>query len=235
MRLNKYLAAAGVCSRREADRLIEQGLVTVDGETATVGRQVEGSEEIRLEGKAVKKAERRLVVKYYKPRGVDCTKKDPHAEKTIFDLVKTPIPVTYAGRLDRNSEGLLLLTNDGDLIEKMMRGSAGHEKEYEVTIDKEVTEDFLETVQKGIYLKELGQTTGKCRAWKISGNCFRIVLTQGLNRQIRRMCEACGCRVQKLRRLRVVNVTLEGLKEGQWSELTASELSELFEAIGYKP
>ncbi len=234
MRLNKYLAAAGVCSRREADRFIEQGLVSVNGQRASVGMQVEGNETICLKGERVEPPTDRLVIKFYKPAGVDCTKRDKYAKTTVFDLIQTPVSVNYAGRLDRDSEGLLLLTNDGGLIHSMMRGAAGHEKEYEVTVDKPVTEEFLQQLQNGIYLKELDRTSRKCKVIKQSQNSFVIVLTQGMNRQIRRMCEACGYMVQSLRRTRVVNITLDGLERGQWKELSDRELSELLEIIGYQ-
>ncbi|MCR5283086.1 MAG: rRNA pseudouridine synthase [Lachnospiraceae bacterium] len=227
MRVNKYLAQAGICSRRQADRLIAEGKVTVNGAPATEGMQVEDTDVIMVEGRLVGQAPTKVVLAYYKPKGVVCTHSDPHAEETVFDHIDYPQRLNYAGRLDKDSEGLLLLTNDGDLIQRMMRGANGHEKEYEVTIDRPVTEDFLERMRQGIYLPELTVTTRACKAEKTTENGFRIILTQGLNRQIRRMCKECGCEVVDLKRVRVVTVTLEGLQPDTYRELSAEEIAEL--------
>ena len=232
VRLNKYLAHAGICSRREADRLIESGRVLVNGIVPSTGSQVCEKDTITVDGKVVQGREKRVVLAYYKPVGITCTERDPHAKKTIAQAVKYPIRVTYAGRLDHDSEGLLLLTNDGDLIQGMMRGANRHEKEYIVKTDKEVAESFLDQMGQGIFLKELGQTTRPCTVEKIGKYTFRIVLTQGLNRQIRRMCEACGYRVRSLKRIRVMHVLLEDLKPGEYRELGQEDIDRLYRDCG---
>lgn len=232
VRLNKYLAHAGICSRREADRLIESGRVLVNGIVPSTGSQVCEKDTITVDGKMVQGREKRVVLAYYKPVGITCTERDPHAKKTIAQAVKYPIRVTYAGRLDQDSEGLLLLTNDGDLIQGMMRGANRHEKEYIVKTDKEVAESFLDQMGQGIFLKELGQTTRPCTVEKIGKYTFRIVLTQGLNRQIRRMCEACGYRVRSLKRIRVMHVLLEDLKPGEYRELGQEDIDRLYRDCG---
>lgn len=232
VRLNKYLAHAGICSRREADRLIESGRVLVNGIVPSTGSQVCEKDTITVDGKVVQGREERVVLAYYKPVGITCTERDPHAKKTIAQAVKYPIRVTYAGRLDQDSEGLLLLTNDGDLIQGMMRGANRHEKEYIVKTDKEVAESFLDQMGQGIFLKELGQTTRPCTVEKIGKYTFRIVLTQGLNRQIRRMCEACGYRVRSLKRIRVMHILLEDLKPGEYRELGQEDIDRLYRDCG---
>lgn len=234
VRLNKYLAHAGICSRREADRLIESGRVLVNGIVPSTGSQVCEKDTITVDGKVVQGREKRVVLAYYKPVGITCTERDPHAKKTIAQAVKYPIRVTYAGRLDQDSEGLLLLTNDGDLIQGMMRGANRHEKEYIVKTDKEVAESFLDQMGQGIFLKELGQTTRPCTVEKIGKYTFRIVLTQGLNRQIRRMCEACGYRVRSLKRIRVMHVLLEDLKPGEYRELGQEDIDRLYRDCGLR-
>lgn len=226
IRLNKYLSDAGVCSRREGDRLIEAGRVSVDKKRAVVGMQISEDAEVLVDNKPVRQKASRIYLAYHKPRGIVCTfeKKEKHNLLTSFQY---PERVTYAGRLDKESEGLLVMTNDGDLIDRMMRARNGHEKEYVVRINQEVTEAFLGKMRKGVYLPELEVKTRPCRVRK-SGECeFHIVLTQGLNRQIRRMCEALGCKVVKLKRIRVVNIMLGSLPSGDWRELNEEELREL--------
>lgn len=227
-RLNKYLASCGVCSRREADRLIEEGRVTVNGRTALVGTQVGSTDEISVNGKPLRGKDEKVVFAYYKPVGVTCTERDRFADKKISDVVHFPVRVTYAGRLDRDSEGLLLLTNDGALIEAMMRGSAGHEKEYIVRLSQEVTEEFVARMAAGVYLGELGQTTRPCQVEKIGKFTFRIILTQGLNRQIKRMAKELGYRVSGIKRVRVVNIQAAGLKPGQFRQVKGEELQTLY-------
>lgn len=229
IRLNKYLAQCGVCSRREADRMIEQGRVQVNGKCALTGQLVSENDEIRVNQKLLQGRDEKKVLAFYKPIGVTCTEKDRHAEKIITDMIHYPIRVTYAGRLDKDSEGLLLLTNDGDLIDAMMRGANRHEKEYIVKVDKEITSDFLKKMSEGIYLKDLAITTRQCEMEKIGKFTFRIVLTQGVNRQIRRMCQACDYQVKSLKRIRVMNILLGKLRQGEYRELTAEELEELYE------
>ncbi len=231
-RINKFIAMSGLCSRREADRLIEEGRVEIDGKKAVPGDKVSGDEIITVSGERIGKRPDRVVYAYYKPRGVVCTHSDPHADTTVFDTVDLPRGVTYAGRLDKDSEGLLLLTNDGDLIQRMMKGSAGHEKEYLVSVDRPVTDEFLEKMQSGVYLKDLDRTTGKCKALRAGEKSFRIILTQGWNRQIRRMCAVLGYNVRSLKRTRVVSVTLDGLVKGQVRKLSKAEIEKLLEASG---
>lgn len=234
IRLNKYLADHGICSRREADRLIEQCRVTVNGRIAGMGTKVSDEDEVALNGKRIGGKPKTVVLAFYKPVGVTCTEKDRHAEKIITDMIHYPIRVTYAGRLDKDSEGLLLLTNDGKLIDAMMRGANRHEKEYVVKVDKEITEEFLETMSTGIYLKELERTTRPCQVKAEGKFTFRIILTQGLNRQIRRMCEACGYEVKKLKRVRIMNISLDKIPYGKYRELTESEMEQLYTLAGLK-
>jgi 23S rRNA pseudouridine2604 synthase len=225
-RLNKYLAACGVCSRREADRLIEEGRVTINGKPASM--QVSDGDEVFVNGKQIHGKNEKVVLAYYKPVGVTCTEKDKFADKKITDVVKFPVRVTYAGRLDKDSEGLLLLTNDGDLIDAMMRGSAGHEKEYLVKVNKEITEEFLEKMAAGVRLPELNLTTRPCVTEKIGKFTFRIILTQGVNRQIRRMSSELGYHVNAIKRIRVVNIQLANLKPGEYRQIKGEELQVLY-------
>lgn len=231
IRLNKFLAECGVCSRREADRLIEAGRVQVDGSVAGMGVTVGDDQEILVDGRPVNRIEKKVVLLYNKPAGVVCTEKDSHAERTLATEVQYPVRVTYAGRLDKDSQGLLILTNDGDLIDEMMRGANGHEKEYSVIVNRPVTKTFLEKMAAGVYLEELDVTTRPCRVWQTGERSFRMVLTQGLNRQIRRMCGSLGYRVLGLRRLRVVNLHLGELKPGELREATEEEVKALWNAL----
>lgn len=235
MRLNKFLAHCGICSRRDADRLIEQGRVQVNGLDAVPGQMVSAEDKVTVAGKQVQIKTRTVVLVFYKPSGVTCTERDAHAEKMIFDVLHYPIRLTYAGRLDKDSEGLLLLTNDGDLIQGMMRGSNRHEKEYTVKVNKEITPDFLTKMSGGVYLKDLNVKTRECVLKKIDKFSFSIILTQGLNRQIRRMCEACGYRVKNLKRVRVMHVTLGGLKPGEYYELSEEDIRQLYRDCGIEP
>ncbi len=231
-RLNKYLAACGICSRRDADRLIGEGRVTVNGIPAAMGTKVSGREEIAVNGKAVGGKNEKVVLAYYKPPGVVCTERDRYAERKISDELKYPVRLTYAGRLDKDSEGLLMMTNDGALIDSMMRGANRHEKEYVVKVDKEVTEDFIRGMADGVYLKELDITTRKCEVKKNGKFTFRIILTQGVNRQIRRMVEHFGYRVRALKRVRVMNINLVNLKPGEYRMVEGEELRQLYRQAG---
>lgn len=231
-RLNKYLASCGVCSRREADRLIEERRVLVNGQTASVGMQVSDQDAICVNGKPIHGKNEKVVLAYYKPAGIVCTERDRFADKKITDMVKFPVRVTYAGRLDKDSEGLLLLTNDGELIEAMMRGSAGHEKEYVVKVDKEITDVFLENLENGVFLPELNLKTKPCKAEMIGKYTFRIILTQGVNRQIRRMARELGYHVNAIKRVRVVNIWLADLKPGQYRRIIGNELRSLYNLCG---
>lgn len=231
-RLNKYLASCGICSRRDADRLIEEGRVSVNGQRASMGMQVSDQDQILVNGKPVRGKNEKVVFAYYKPVGVICTEKDRFADKKITDMVKFPVRVTYAGRLDKDSEGLLILTNDGDLIRAMMNGSAGHEKEYIVKVNKEVTEDFIKTLKNGMYLPDLDIKTRPCKAEKIGKFTFRIILTQGVNRQIRRMTRELGYHVYAIKRVRIVNIQLADLKSGQYRRISGNELHTLYNICG---
>lgn len=234
IRLNKYLSEAGVCSRREADRLIESGIVTVDGKTAAPGMKVEDGQEIRVGKKVVKSKTKKTVLAVYKPAGIVCTE-DKREKKNIIRFLNYPVRITYAGRLDKDSEGLLIMTNDGDLINGMMRARYAHEKEYKVRVNKEVTPEFIEKMSRGVHIrdkeKNLDAVTRPCTVKKTGKYTFSIILTQGLNRQIRRMCEALGYKVDVLKRIRIMNVELGDLKPGQVRELTEQELKELYGTV----
>ncbi len=234
MRLNKYLAACGICSRRDADKLIEQGVVAVNGQTADRGLKVTQRDLVTVRGRRVCSPDRKVVLAYYKPVGVTCTERDAHADKIVTQEIRYPVRVTYAGRLDKESEGLLLMTNDGDLINAMMRGANGHEKEYIVKAVKAWTPEALEHMRQGIYLKELELVTRPCKIEQIGPKTIRMVLTQGINRQIRRMCKAEGYEVASLKRTRVIDVNLAKLKPGEYRELTRQEMQGLYAKCGLK-
>ena len=234
VRINKYLAECGICSRREADKYIEQGKVKVNQKTAVSGMQVSEQDVVEFAGKVVQPKNRKIVLAYYKPIGVTCTEKDVHADKTIVQALNYPVRLTYAGRLDKDSEGLIIMTNDGDLIQQMMKGANGHEKEYTVKVNKEITQEFLDKMSQGVFLKELAQTTRPCKLKQIGKYTFQIILTQGLNRQIRRMCQEFGYQVTSLRRDRIVNIELNGLRSGQYRELQGEELAQLYRLCGMK-
>ena len=233
MRLNKYIASCSTFSRREADKLIKEGRITVNGELPGAGDDVSESDTVCLDGKKINPVTEHTYLAYYKPVGTVCTKDDPHATRTIYDDVGK-INVTYAGRLDKDSEGLLILTDDGDLINAMMKGSNAHEKEYVVKVDKKITDDFLMKMADGIYLKDLDKTTRKCKVTRTSDYSFNIILTQGMNRQIRRMCAECGYKVESLMRIRVMNILLSRhrLMPGQYESLTDTEIEELKADLG---
>ena len=232
IRINKYLSSAGFCSRREADELIAKLEVTINGEYAKPGSKVYEGDSVKVGSKLIKTQNDTVVLAYYKPVGVTCTSKDPHAEVTVSQVVRYKERVTYAGRLDKDSEGLLLLTNDGKLIQHMMKGSNGHEKEYIVRTSKPITQEFVEKMSKGVYLKELEVTTRPCTVTRLTKNTFKIVLTQGLNRQIRRMTAALDNKVMELKRVRVLSVTLDGLKPGEYRVLSNEEVKKLWKECG---
>lgn len=233
IRLNKYLSDAGVCSRREADRLIEEGKVLVDGQKAVQGMKVLPSQHIEVKGNAIKREQEMVLLAVHKPRGIVCTTDKRWGDQTIYDLMNYPKRIFSIGRLDKDSEGLLLMTNNGDILNKIMRAGNYHEKEYLVTVDREIKEDFIKKMAAGVYLKELDVKTRPCRV-ELAGRCqFRIILTQGLNRQIRRMSEACGYRVTRLVRTRIMNIELGSLKAGEYRSLTRKELAALKEQLKY--
>lgn len=226
IRLNKFLSEAGICSRRAADREIEAGNVQINGRTAVPGDRVGEADAVFYKGKPVRGKDRPVLLAFHKPKGIVCTS-DPREKDNIIDFIHYPVRIYTAGRLDKDSEGLILLTNQGDLVNKMMRAGNFHEKEYLVTVDRKITENFLKKMSGGVYLEELGVTTRPCRIRRETDRTFCIVLTQGLNRQIRRMCEALGCHVTRLIRVRIMNITLDGLEKGAYRELTAEEEQEL--------
>lgn len=232
MRLNKYLSEAGICSRREADRLIISGRVTVDGRCAKAGMQVTEENDVRIGKKQIKSRNEKVVLAVNKPAGIVCTE-DRKEKHNIIDFLNYPVRITYAGRLDKDSEGLLIMANDGDLINALMRARYCHEKEYKVTVDKPVTDEFILGLKKGVRItdreKRLNVITLPCKAKKIGKYTFSIVLTQGINRQIRRMCETLGYKVTKLLRVRIANIELGNLKNGEVRKLTNQELKELYE------
>lgn len=232
MRLNKYVASCGVCSRRDADKLIESGDVLVNGERAQAGMKVASGDRIEVRGKRVSLPEEKVVLAYYKPVGVVCSERDAHAGRLVTKEIGYHRRVTYAGRLDKDSEGLLLLTDDGSLIDAMMRGRNRHEKEYIVKSERAWEDGAIEHMREGVYLEELGQTTRPCEIERLGEKTLKMVLTQGLNRQIRRMCETQGYRVKSLKRTRVINIGLERLKPGEYREVTGKEREELYRLCG---
>lgn len=236
IRLNKFLSEQGVCSRREADRLIGAGAVTIDGRTAVVGEKVSGREWIVCSGKPVGRASgtRRaepVLLAVNKPKGVVCTTSDKDRAPNVVELVGYPERIYPIGRLDKDSEGLLLMTNQGDLANRIIHAGNFHEKEYVVTVDSPCHQAFLKKMQEGVELKELGETTRPCRVMAVGERQFRIVLTQGLNRQIRRMCETLGFRVVELKRIRIMNIRLGRLRTGDFRRVTQKEWEELLREL----
>ena len=230
IRINKYIALCGICSRREADGLIEAGRILINNQKAELGSKVIKGDIVLMDGKEIKPEEKKVVA-YYKPVGVTCTEADVHASVTLKEVFHYDTRLTYAGRLDEESEGLLLMTNDGDLIHTMMCGSNNHEKEYIVTVDKAIDPMIIERMGKGIFLFDLNVETKPCKVELINDTTFKITLTQGLNRQIRRMCFECGLDVVKLKRIRVCNVLLGDLKPSEYREITGQELEELYRTV----
>ena len=227
IRLNKYLSDAGVCSRREADRLIARGLVTVDGHTGCTGEKIRPDAEVLVEGRNIRPEASKVVLAVHKPRGVVCSTDRRWGDQTLEDMVHYPVRVFGIGRLDKDSEGLILMTNDGELMNEILRARNYHEKEYEVRVDRPISRRVLRSLSAGVYLKELDRTTKPCTVLRLSEDRFRIVLTEGLNRQIRRMCRTLGYEVVSLRRIRVMNILLGDLPEGGWRPLTKEEIRDL--------
>lgn len=225
IRLNKFLSESGYCSRREADRLIEAGKVKVDGIVAFMGMKIKAGQQVEAEGTIVSGKDRPVILLVNKPRGIVCTTSDRDRAENIVEFLDYPIRVYPVGRLDKESEGLILMTNQGELVNQILKGRYGHEKEYLVTVDRELTEQFLSNMQKGV--KILDTVTKPCVVERIGDKAFRIILTQGLNRQIRRMCEALGYRVRSLKRVRIMNLKLGNLKTGEYREITKNEMKEL--------
>lgn len=230
VRINKFLSEAGVCSRREADRQIEQGTVKIDDRVAVAGDRVFEGQVVTFQGRQVAKEEEMILLAFHKPVGIVCTA-EKREKNNVIDFINYPKRIYPIGRLDKESEGLLLLTNNGDIVNKMMRSGNRHEKEYLVTVNKTVTESFVRGLAGGVPLVELGTVTRKCRVEKTGRNQIRIILTQGLNRQIRRMCEYFGYRVTKLERVRIMNIHLGELKPGEYREVSEQEYKQLLALI----
>jgi 23S rRNA pseudouridine2604 synthase len=230
IRINKFLSEAGVCSRREADRRIEAGEILIDDHVAVMGDKVMPGSRVFFQGREITKEEEMILLAMNKPAGIVCTA-EKREKDNVVDFLHYPKRVYPVGRLDKDSEGLLLLTNNGDIVNKMMRAGNHHEKEYLVTVNRPVSDSFLRGLAGGVPLVELGTTTRKCRVEKVSGRQFKIVLTQGLNRQIRRMCEYFGYRVEKLVRVRIMNIGLGDLKPGEYRKVTGAEYQRLLELI----
>ena len=224
IRLNKYLSDAGICSRRQADRWIEEKRITVNGETARTGMKIALDSEVCIDGKPIKKEEKKVLLAMNKPAGIVCTA-EKREKNNIVDYMKYPKRIYPVGRLDKDSTGLLLLTNDGELVNKIMRAGNYHEKEYLVSVNKPVTEEFCRKMSCGVAI--LDTVTRPCKVEKTGEKSFRIILTQGLNRQIRRMCETLGYRVLTLQRVRIMNIRLGRLKVGNWRSIEGKERKEL--------
>jgi 23S rRNA pseudouridine2604 synthase len=227
-RINKFISETGFCSRREADRLVEQGKVTLNGKVAVLGDKASTEDDVRVNGKPLKSKKPAVYIAFNKPVGITCTT-ERNIKGNIIDYIRHKERIFPIGRLDKPSEGLIFLTSDGDIVNKILRAGNNHEKEYVVTVNKPVTEEFLRKMSSGVPI--LGTVTRKCAVRKDGTHVFTIVLTQGLNRQIRRMCEFLGYQVTKLRRVRIMNVTLENLPIGKWRDLTETEMEQINAAI----
>ena len=224
-RINKYLSEVGFCSRRAADKLLEEGKITINGKIPEMGTKISDDDEVRVEGKLIKEnTEKPIYIAVNKPIGIVCTTDQKREKNNIVDFVNHPKRIFPIGRLDKPSEGLILMTNDGDIVNKILRARNNHEKEYLVRVDKPITHTFIEKMKNGVPI--LDTVTRKCEVEKLDNFQFRIVLSQGLNRQIRRMCEYLGYEVKKLKRLRIMNIKLD-LPSGKWRDLTEEELKDL--------
>ena len=224
IRINKYLSEIGYCSRREADRLIKAGKVTVDGKLPEIGQKVTGEETIHVDGKEIKKNDKFVYLALNKPKGITCTT-DQTDPSNIVDYMKYPLRIFHIGRLDKDSEGLIFLTNDGDIVNKILRSGNLHEKEYVVKVDHRITQKFVYSMARGVPV--LGKVTKPCHVEKIDDFHFRITLTEGMNRQIRRMCSYFNYHVTRLVRVRIMNITLDGIRPGKWRYLTKDEVQEI--------
>ena len=224
MRLNKYISETGACSRREADKWIEAGRVSLNGQPATLGTQVADGDEVRIDGNLIGVKKQQVYIALNKPVGIICTT-EAHIEDNIIDHVGYPERIFPVGRLDRDSEGLILLTNNGDIVNEILRSENNHEKEYVVTVDRPITDLSLRMLAAGV--KIMGEVTKPSKVTRVNAQSFRIILTQGLNRQIRRMCSALGYKARRLQRVRIMNIHLGNLRPGQWRHLTRAELAGL--------
>ena len=232
MRINKFISEAGQASRRGADKLITEGRVTINGKRATIGSQVEPGDDVRVNGNQLFVARNNVYIALNKPVGITSTT-EKGVKGNIVDLVNHPFRVFHIGRLDKDSEGLILLTNDGDIVNEILRSENQHEKEYIVSVDRPITPEFLKQISEGV--KILDTVTLPCKVEQLSKYDFKIILTQGLNRQIRRMCEALGYNVYRLQRIRIMNIQLDNLPVGQWRYLSKKEKVQLFQELNYEP
>lgn len=233
MRINKFLSETGITSRRGADKFIEAGRVTINGKLAELGSKVEAKDEVKVDGQTIEQPKKNYVyLALNKPVGITSTT-ERHIEGNIVDFVNHPERIFHIGRLDKDSEGLILLTNDGDIVNEILRVENEHEKEYIVQVDMPITESFLAKMEEGVEI--LGTTTLPATAQKLSPYTFKLTLRQGLNRQIRRMCSALGYEVRSLQRVRIINILLSDLPVGEWRDLTDTERNELFTQLDYTP
>ena len=230
-RLNKFIADSGYCSRREADRLIDEGRVRIDGRVGVLGDRIFPGMVVTVDGQPLSGQGEKVYILLNKPVGVVCTT-DPREPMNVVDYLNYPIRICPVGRLDKDSEGLLLLTSDGEIVNRLLRAAGGHEKEYEVVIDRPVTPEFIQKMSSGVPI--LDTVTLPCRVRRTGERSFNIILVQGLNRQIRRMCEALGCNVRSLRRIRIMNLRIGALKPGQWRMVAPDELSVLLRSLDEK-
>lgn len=231
VRINKYLSAAGFCSRREADRLVEAGRVSIDGRIAGMGDKVSDGQKVQVDNKDISVEEEKILLVFNKPAGIVCTTTDRQGANNIVDYIGYNKRIYPIGRLDKDSHGLILMTNNGEIMDKILRSANGHEKEYIVEVNKDIDDEFVKNMSKGVYLEELERTTLPCRIYKDGKRKFRIILTQGLNRQIRRMCDNLGYRVVDLKRIRIMNIVLGDLKEGSYRNVTDKEYSRLLSML----
>ena len=229
IRINKFFTEHGICSRREADRLIESGVITINGRVAKLGDQVSSNDVIARAGRVIPWAKADLYIKYHKPVGVTTTS-ESHVPRNIIAEIGHRERIFPIGRLDKDSSGLILLTNDGDIVNEILRAEFGHEREYLVQVDRPFDQSFLDHLSRGVVI--LGSRTKPCRTMRMGRDQFRIILTEGRNRQIRRMCRTLGYRVMTLHRTRIMHITVNGLSAGSWKELTSPEREELLRAVG---
>ncbi len=232
MRINKFISESGKSSRRGADKLISEGRVSINGKVAQIGSQVEPGDVVRIDGNPIKVTNNYVYIALNKPVGITSTT-ERHIKGNIVDFINHPLRIFHIGRLDKDSEGLILLTNDGDIVNEILRAENKHEKEYIVTVDKPITAEFLKRMAGGVEI--LNTKTLPCRVTQSSKYVFQIILTQGLNRQIRRMCSALGYEVVGLQRTRIMNIHLGNMPTGQWRDLSKKERSQLFEELNYQP
>ncbi|MEF9953159.1 MAG: 23S rRNA pseudouridine(2604) synthase RluF [Clostridium sp.] len=230
LRLNKYISDTGFCSRREADKLIESGKVTINNNIATLGDRVENGDVVKVNGQDIIENNKKVYIAFNKPVGITCTT-ESHIKGNIVDFINHSERIFPIGRLDKDSQGLILLTNDGDIVNKILRSENNHDKEYIVTVDKKITNEFIYKMGNGVIIE--GKPTKKCFVEKVNDRTFKIILTEGRNRQIRKMCSSFGYSVRKLNRIRIMNILLSDMPIGKWRDLTNKEKEILFKDINY--